>query len=162
MTLDDPLWYDRVQVGEGSIDTLMKTLSEDAVLSDSYTNHSIRKMVLCTLDEHGFLARHIMFSSSHKSESTIKEYATNCPEPIKRGMCNALTDKIIPAKKPKPQPSHTMPSPNGQEILAAMTPDQDITNFDLLNANILPLDISDQDNDLLVQLLNHAEELEKQ
>ena len=84
----------------------MKVLSSEATLSDTYTNHSIRKTCLQTLDDNDFEACHVMWLSSHKSESTINEYATKCPESEKKN--ETLTDTILP--KPH-QPTATVSVP---------------------------------------------------
>ena len=56
-------------------------------LDGDYTNHSIRSTVIRILDREGFEARHIIGLSSHKNESTIKDYATTCPDGKKIGPC---------------------------------------------------------------------------
>ena len=76
----------------------MQNLSNYAGLSEVYTNHSIRKTCTQTLDDHDFEARHITALSSHKSESTIKEYATKCSESKKREMFEILSSTIQPKK----------------------------------------------------------------
>ena len=65
----------------------MKFFSKSAKLSmDIYTNHSIRSTCISTLDDAGFDARHIIKLSSHKNESSIKEYAQECPERKRKEM----------------------------------------------------------------------------
>ena len=93
-TLQDDLWFDKVPIGESTLGKFMKVLSNDAKLSDSYSNHSIRKTCIETLTEHGIEARHIMSISSLKSESTIKEYTSKCPEMKKKEMYNILSTAI--------------------------------------------------------------------
>ncbi len=69
-----------------------------------------------TLDDAGYEAHHIIALSSHKSESTVKKYATKCPDEKKHQMCGTLQNQLIPAKKPKETPA----------------PDPLPANFDLL------------------------------
>ena len=76
----------------------MRFLSEDAKLSCIYTNHSIRATVITSLNEAGYEARHIIAITGHKSESTVKQYATKCPLSKKRSMSNALTEQLNPSK----------------------------------------------------------------
>ena len=80
----------------------MKFLSEDIKLSMAYTNHSIRATVITTLDKDGFEARHIMKLSSHKSENTIKEYATTCPDNKHKEMFDSLNKALVPKKAKNP------------------------------------------------------------
>ena len=48
-----------------------------------YTNHCIRATVLNEIGEK-FEARHACPLSGHKNESSIKQYATKCPESKKK------------------------------------------------------------------------------
>ena len=77
----------------------MKHLCEEAnLVGKNYTNHSIRATCISRLDNSGFEARHITALSGHKAESTVKEYAVQCPENKKKEMFNALVVHP-PAKK---------------------------------------------------------------
>ena len=59
----------------------MKTLIKEAeLLNPKYTNHSIWKTCLITSDEAGIEGRHMIYLSSYKSESIIKEYTNKVPE----------------------------------------------------------------------------------
>ena len=99
VTYSDPVWYEPRRVGHNPLETFMKTLSKDAKLSSNrYTNHSIRSTCIARLDNNGFEARHITAISSHKSESTIREYSVKCPENKRKEMFDALAQDI---KQPK-------------------------------------------------------------
>ena len=76
--------------------SICKTLK----LEGEYTNHSIRATAITTLDNAGFEGRHIIQLSSHKSESTIKQYSTKCPDNKRKEMFQSLSDAM------KPQPKH--------------------------------------------------------
>ena len=84
----------------------MKTLSERAKLAVSYTNHCIRATVVTKLDQEGFEARHIMVVSSHKSENSLKSYASKCPDNKKQQMFDALARPFV--QNPAPQPMHSI------------------------------------------------------
>ena len=92
------VWYDRQRMGPDTIAKFMRNLSENAKLSKIYTNHCIRKTCIVTLDNSGFEARHIIAVSSHKSETTIKEYSEKCPDSKREEMYDALTKQIMPTK----------------------------------------------------------------
>ena len=96
----DAVWYEPKIVGHDPLECYMKILSTDLKLSIGYTNHSIRATVISTLDKAGFEARHIMALSSHKNESTIKEYSTVCPDVKRKEMFDSLSD-AMKNKKPK-------------------------------------------------------------
>ena len=75
------------------------SLSKSVCLDGSYTNHSIRSMVITTLDTAGFEGRHIIQLSSHKNESTIKEYLMHCPENKRKEMYESLGNALLPKAK---------------------------------------------------------------
>ena len=103
----DPTWYEARLVGRDMCERFMKlNLTKSVKLDGDYTNHSIRSTVINHLDTAGFEARHIIKLSSHKSEATVKEYATKCPENKRREMFDSLSSAI--QLKPKPSATSTM------------------------------------------------------
>ena len=66
----------------------MKEISKLAELSREYTNHSIRATSITILDGCGFEAQHIMCVSGHKSETSIRSYASKTNDEIKLAMSN--------------------------------------------------------------------------
>ena len=108
----------------------MRKLSIKLELSDHYTNHCIRATCMQTLDNAGFEARHIIALSSHKSESTIKQYATKCPEQKKCQMSDTLHNKLN--KKQCIEPKEELPS---NFDLLEFNPDDDELLEKFLNAN---------------------------
>ena len=85
----DEIWYERMRVGHDPLERFMRFLSENAKLSKIYTNHSIRATVITNLSNSGYEARHIIAVTGHKSESTVKQYATKCPD-AKKEKCHTL------------------------------------------------------------------------
>ena len=59
-------------VGENTLGKKMTVISQQAELSTTYTNRSIRATIITVLDRSGFEARHIMSVSCHRNESSIK------------------------------------------------------------------------------------------
>ena len=72
----DGPWFDNMVLGEKSLEGMMKKISKEANLSHIYTNHCIRATCITLLDRAGVEARHIMAISGHKSESSIRSYAS--------------------------------------------------------------------------------------
>ena len=104
---------------------------------DIYTNHSIRATVISTLDKEGFEARHIITLSSHKSESTVKEYATKCPNTKRKEMCESLSNALLPKNKKQPTStvtSDTLPQLSVQDVK------ENLPTFDLQNVDLDTLD----------------------
>ena len=87
----DEVWYEKRIVGKDPVEWFMRFLSEDLKLDQTYTNHLIHTTVISTLDADGFEARHIMKLSSHKNESTIKEYSVQCPDNKRKQMFDSLS-----------------------------------------------------------------------
>lgn len=60
-----------------------------------YTNHCIRATCISVLDECGYEARHIIGLSGHKSELSIKHYASRLNKSKKRDMSTAVSSKVL-------------------------------------------------------------------
>ena len=122
------------------------SICKNVKLSREYTNHSIRATVISTLDNAGFEARHIMQLSSHKSESTIKEYTKKCPENKRKQMFDSLSEAMdANPKRSKSTPSSTVsvPQPCIQDVK------QNLPNF-----NLEPLDEFETiDDNILAELM---------
>ena len=89
----------------------MKTLSERAKLCHMYTNHCIRATVVTNLDKEGFEARQIRVASSHKSENSIKSYASMCPQKKKSRKFDALAKPFAdPPKVPRQEIQNRIPN----------------------------------------------------
>lgn len=71
---DVHVWYDNVVVGQQSLGKKMKFISQQAKLSNVYTNHSIRATAVTILNKCGFDPRCIMSVSGYKTESSVKSY----------------------------------------------------------------------------------------
>ena len=75
MNWEDTEWYSADPQSKNKIGSLMTTLTKEAKLSKSYTNHCVRATCVTLLDRSGFEARHIMTVSGHKSMESIQAYA---------------------------------------------------------------------------------------
>ena len=73
----------------------MKNISKNAKLSTTYMNHCVWATVVTQLNEDGFKARDIMATTGHKSEASIRSYATKVPTKRRREMSDALASKIL-------------------------------------------------------------------
>ena len=100
-------WYEGRPVRKDVLECFMKiNLSESVQLSTACTNHSIRATVINNLDRAGFEACHIIQLSTHKSESTIKEYAPKCSDSKKKEMFDSLSNAMLPKKHQQTQYPH--------------------------------------------------------
>ena len=81
-------------VGQCTLHDKMKKLSIEAKLSCVYTNHSIRATTITIHNECGYEARHIMALSGHRSESSIRSYASQTSLSTKRKMSETLSESL--------------------------------------------------------------------
>ena len=144
----DKVWYDNSPVGRDPPNNTMKNLSMNAGLSIIYKNHSIRATVVTNLDNKGFEARHIMATTGHKLEISIKNYARRCSTRKRREMSDALAtslikDNDIPVKKkPKIEPNRAESVP--QNATAGRSNDiPSQPNFDLASATLETINSDD-------------------
>ena len=69
---------------ESDSESMMKGISQDADLSQVYTNHCVRATTITMLSHAGVEAREIMRISGHRNEQSIRSYNTDSSEAQKR------------------------------------------------------------------------------
>ena len=147
----DPEWYERVPIGRDPLNDAMKNLSTKANLSHIYTNHCIRASVVTSLDEHGIEARHIMATTGHKSENSIKSYAAKCPDNKRREVSDVLASNLIGAEPPNKIAKISALSPSRT---VAINPDNDRNAQEAPHQESLEIEYPDQnDNQQNVPLI---------
>jgi site-specific recombinase XerD len=77
---EDSVCFCNVPVSKNTLGNMMQNISKEANLSNIYTNHCIRATCISVLYESGYETRHIIGLSGHKSESSIKHYASRLNE----------------------------------------------------------------------------------
>ena len=93
ITAEDAVWYEARPLGINSLAKMMKTISKEAHLSKTYTNHSVRATAITLWSTAGISNRHIMAISGHRSEQSLFSYNSrpstsqlhNCSEVLSRG-----------------------------------------------------------------------------
>ncbi|XP_061190714.1 uncharacterized protein LOC133198711 isoform X2 [Saccostrea echinata] len=90
----DEEWYDKVSVGKNALYAFMSNLSEEANLSQRYTNHCIRATSISTLDSQGVEAEDIIGISGHKHIRSVKSYNSNLDDQKKREMSDILCQNL--------------------------------------------------------------------
>ena len=160
----DTYWYESRRVEHNPLETFMKELCKDVKLENKYTNHSIRSTCISKLDECGFEGRHITAISSHKSESTIKQYSVKCPERKRKEMFDALAELVSKkndVKKEINNPEVTIASPITTPVSpkdATFSIDIPVENANLPALNEIDfLEMDNTDNQLLVDILTQTE-----
>ena len=151
----DNEWYEGRVVGKDLLERFFKlSLSKSVKLDGEYTNHSIRATVINTLDNEGYEARHIIQLSSHKSEATVKEYATKCSDNKRKEMFETLTNAMQPKeKKQKIEPTATVSVPE------QLHPSIEEVKENLPSFDLQPIEFDTIDDDLLSNIILDAEQL---
>ena len=146
----DPDWFEPRVIGRDMLERFMKlSLHKSLKLDGTYTNHSIRATVISTLDRAGFEARHIIALSSHKNESTIKDYATKCPENKRKEMFDSLSNAMLPTVKKSKHPTSTVTKAIADGQTGQENPIDNLATFDLDPIN----DFETLDDNLLANLI---------
>lgn len=96
---DGIVWYDNIVIGENTLGKKMRMISAQAKLSVTYTNHSIRATTISILNRYGYLAKHIMDISGHKSENSITKFCNRTSQNTKTNMADCLLSVITHAQK---------------------------------------------------------------
>ena len=150
----DQEWFEARVVGKDLLERFFKkSLTKSVKLDGDYTNHSIRATVINTLDNQGYEARHIIQLSSHKSESTVKEYATKCSDTKRKEMFQTLTNAMHPNRQRIEPPAP--PSKSPKQGLSITDVKQNLPTF-----NLEPVDDFDTiDDDLWSNIILDAERL---
>lgn len=87
------IWYcARRGLGREPLGTMMRVISQDAQLSQIYTNHSIRVTVVSELKDQGFSNEAICSITGHKNPASISHYSRQRTDAAKRKICEALQD----------------------------------------------------------------------
>ncbi|CAH3033946.1 unnamed protein product, partial [Pocillopora meandrina] len=73
---EDNVWYENKPLGVNKLDGMMKEISKLASLSRIYTNHSVRATAITLWSDAQVPSRHIMATSGHRSEASLKSYNT--------------------------------------------------------------------------------------
>lgn len=71
---NDLVWYENRPLGVNKLSKMMSQISQEAQLSQLYTNHSVRATAITMWSTAGLPDRQIMAISGHRSESSLKSY----------------------------------------------------------------------------------------
>lgn len=74
-SMEDPIWFENRPLGINKLSSMMKSISEQAGLSQIYTNHSVRATVITSLSDANIPTRQIMNVSGHVSEESLRSYS---------------------------------------------------------------------------------------
>nr|XP_054775587.1 uncharacterized protein LOC129284148 [Lytechinus pictus] len=85
-------WYCNAPLGKNTIGDKMKTISSRAG-TKVYTNHCLRATSISTLQNAGFRDREIMSVSGHRSEGSLKHYASTSSD-TKENMSRAIATAV--------------------------------------------------------------------
>ena len=90
----DEVWYVGTPLGKNTLSGMMPKISSQANLSNKYSNHSIRATCITLLDKAGIEARHIMRTSGHRSEASIRYYSHRLSDNKNRQISETLSSAV--------------------------------------------------------------------
>ena len=67
-------WYTKIPVGKNTLNKMMKEMSQEASLSTSFTNHSLRAYGTSTMYQAGVPEKIIQERTGHKSLESLRQY----------------------------------------------------------------------------------------
>ena len=70
----DQIWFENCPISVNKIGAMMKEISNDAELSQVYSNHCVRSTRVTVLEPTGIPVHRIMQTSGHRNESSVKFY----------------------------------------------------------------------------------------
>ncbi|WAR13891.1 hypothetical protein MAR_003996 [Mya arenaria] len=97
-TTDDGLFF-KSPFWKNLLGNIMSQISTTTALSQKYTNQCIRATSISALAMAGFEAWHLIRATGHKSETSIKRYASRLTEGTKREMSDALSSAFLGAEQ---------------------------------------------------------------
>ena len=88
-------WYvQNAPLGKNHLSSMMTKISKLAKLNTNYTNHSVRTTCITLLDDAGFEARHIMGTTGHRSETSIRTHLQRLSDNKKREISETLSSAV--------------------------------------------------------------------
>ncbi|XP_069138967.1 uncharacterized protein KIAA1958-like [Argopecten irradians] len=129
---ENHVWYDNMVLGKNKLGYMMQSISSEAGLGTTCSNHCIRATCISMLDEYGYESRHIIGISKHKSETSLKHYSSKLSNTKKREMSYALARKVVPQPSSSAQPPMKEIAPVNVVIPNSHTP-HETTCCDMLD-----------------------------
>ena len=171
------VWYYNKKIGSNPLSAFMSTMSHDAELSRSYTNHSIRVTATTYLGREDFSSKQIMAITGHRSLNSLSIYQkVSTDKKLKMAyamssylMMDIPTKQIVPMEGQQqempqlPSTSYETAPPSNATVTTTL---QEIsTNPQENNQQIVPYESEDpfSDTDLGdIDLANIIETIEKE
>jgi hypothetical protein len=86
----EEIWYENKSLGVHSLETMMKSISTDAKLSQTYTNHCLRATTTTILGHAGVDGRNICSVTGHKNLQSLESYIREPTMDQRKEMCTIL------------------------------------------------------------------------
>ena len=94
----DGMWYQNKPLGKNMLSQMMINISNQAGLSQKYTNHSVGVSTVTNLFQAGMSAEKICSITKHKNQESLKPYISDLSAKQKRE-CNDVLRKSLPVAK---------------------------------------------------------------
>ena len=123
-SVKNDVWYENAPLGKNKLGEMMKVMSVEGNLSQSYTNHCLRATCASALDDAGFEGRHITSVTGHKHVASLDPYIQKPSLRKRKALSNALgsykdmnTNSTLSAATPKRTPTSTVSIGNNNKYL---------------------------------------------
>lgn len=90
------IWFTDKPLAKRTFANFLADICKSASVTKSYTPHCLRATAIQFLNDEGFEARHIMFMTSHKSESSLRSYNRNVSTTQKKSLSSSLSAIALP------------------------------------------------------------------
>jgi hypothetical protein len=90
VTEEDSTWYENKTLGVHKLESMMKIISQEANLSNIYTNHCLRATTSTVLANAGIEARQICSVTGHKNEASLASYIREPSMKQRANMCDII------------------------------------------------------------------------
>ena len=148
-------YFAQQPIGHNRLGNMMTRMSEEAKLSEKYTNHSLRATSVHVLDSAQVPTRHIMSVTGHKSENSLKTYTDHTDSKAKKFTSHTISKSLGLAVEDKTEdtaPKTTcdpLKEPQifkGHNVIQNKDSDNFIRDIDLGSAEYKPLSDSQMAN----------------
>ncbi|XP_021359223.1 uncharacterized protein LOC110454170 [Mizuhopecten yessoensis] len=97
--IESAIWYTNKSLSKRTFAKFMSNICVAAKIDKKYTPHCLRATAIQFLNDQGYEARHIMYMSDHRCESSLRSYNRNVANHQKKALSSSLSAIVQPKAK---------------------------------------------------------------
>nr|XP_022306586.1 uncharacterized protein LOC111112973 [Crassostrea virginica] len=101
--IDADKWFAAKPLSKRTFASFLGEICTAAGVQKKYTPHCLRATAITYLNDSGFEARHIMFMSNHKNESSLRSYNRSVSSNQKKSLSKTLSSMASASRSPTPR-----------------------------------------------------------